>query len=279
MKILGILNVTDDSFSDGGRYRTAPAAIAHAQALARDGADAIDVGAQATNPTAARVPPEEEVARLAAVVPALRQSGLSVSIDTSTPRVMHALIPLGIDYVNDVTALADPAAVDALRDVSCSIILMHAVRRTGDPRAQAAPVETQPSDARPDAIVDRIIAYFRERIAALAAAGIDSRRLILDPGMGLFLGRDPESSFAVLRALPRLRELGRPLCISVSRKSFLGAALESTQRPRPVDQRAAATLAAELWAAHLGAEYIRTHEPRPLRDAWRIWTRLVGPRT
>ncbi len=270
MHIVGIVNVTTDSFSDGGAFINPDVAIAHALRLCAAGASIIDVGAESTHPDAADVPDAVQIERLAPVVRELKADGITVSIDTHRPGVMAAMLELGADWINDVTALSDPDSVAVLRDSDARIVLMHAVRsprRAGGPsRARAEAIET---DA--DAIVPGIERFFRQRLDVLAEAGIEPDRVVLDPGMGFFLGRDPAVSLRVLRALPRLRALGRPLWVSTSRKSFIGQVLGTAGEPRPVDQRAAGTLATELWAASQGVEYIRTHDVGALADAWRLW--------
>lgn len=260
-RVLGILNLTRDSFSDGGKWIKPTAAIDHAVALVADGAWAIDVGAESTHPDAENIDAETEIARLAAVVPDLVARGMIVSVDTYKPQVMRVALGWGAGLINDVTGLRDPDAVAAVRESDCRLIVMH--NRSAHARAQR-----RPSD--PAAIVDEILVFFDERIRSLTAAGIDRARLILDPGMGFFLGSNAEVSFAVLRALPRLRGLGLPLLVSTSRKSFLGVAVGSPESPRPVGQRGAATLASELWTAWQGVEYIRTHDVRCLCDALRV---------
>lgn len=265
VQILGIVNVTRDSFSDGGEHLAPRAAIKRALRLADEGAAYIDVGAESTHPDAEDVPAEAEIARLTPVVQALKAEGLRVSVDTYKPPVIRAMLALGADLINDVTAARDPASVAALRDADVPIILMHSTA----PQARA-----QRADVPADEITTRVRAFFEQRLAALEAAGLDRRRLILDPGMGFFLGRDPELSLRVLRDLPALAAFGRPLCVCTSRKSFLGTLLGRGEQPRPVRERAAATLATELWAAAAGMEYIRTHEVRPLADALRIWDAL-----
>ncbi len=268
MQILGILNVTRDSFSDGGRFLAADLAIAHARVLRAGGADLIDVGAEATHPEAEDVPAEDEVARLRPVICALRAHGMRVSVDTHKPAVMRAVLELGVEIINDVTGLRDLEAVAVLRDSPARIIVMHST---------SAGARAQPLDIPPDAIVAQIVDFFRRRLDELERARIERERLILDPGMGFFLSRDPEVSLEVLRHLPQLAELGAPLCLSVSRKSFIGGALETVDNPRPVDRRWAGTLATELWAVRHGVEYVRTHDVRALRDAWRLWQALEQP--
>jgi dihydropteroate synthase type 2 len=262
-QIMGILNVTRDSFSDGGRYLEPAWALAHARQLLADGADIIDVGAESTHPDAESVPAEEEIRRLTPVVQKLRELGARVSVDTYKPAVMRHVLRLGVEFINDVTALRDPAAVAAVRDSQVKLILMHSTA-TG-PQAERRPVG-------PQGMVERILAFFERRIAELEQAGIRAERLILDPGMGLFLSSDPQTSVRVLRELSRLSVLGRPILVSVSRKGFLADLLGPPHR-LPA-QRGAATLAAELWAAQKGVAYIRTHDVQALRDALRIWQLL-----
>jgi dihydropteroate synthase len=273
--ILGVLNVTRDSFSDGGRYLAVDAAVAHARALVAAGAAFVDIGAESTHPDAEDVPADVEIARLVPVIRTLRADGVRISVDAYKPAVLHAVLPLGVDIINDVTALRDPEAVAVLRDSAARVILMHSTAENARPAR---------ADVSPDAIWPRILDFFRRRIDALTTAGLACERLILDPGMGFFLGRDPRVSLTVLRQLPRLAELGLPLCVSTSRKSFIGHLLgpagtepgryASVQEPRPVDERGAGTLATELWAARLGVDYIRTHDVRALRDALCLWNAL-----
>lgn len=267
VQILGILNITRDSFSDGGRHLSSETALAHARQLLADGAAIIDVGAESTNPDAEAVSPEEEIARLTPVVRVLKAEGAAVSVDTHKAAVMRAMIALGADFINDVTALRDPEAVAVVRDADTRVILMHST-------AVTARAERQ--DVAAGTIVARVRAFFEQRLAELETAGIALSRLILDPGMGFFLGRDPAVSLAVLRNLPLLRALGRPVCLSTSRKSFIGALLGSPAQPRPVDQRAAGTLATELWALAQGVDYLRTHDVRALHDAAKLWNAIAA---
>lgn len=267
--ILGIVNVTRDSFSDGGRFLDPAAAIAHGRRLHADGADVIDLGAESTHPEAEDVSAAEEIARLEPVITALKSEGLVVSVDTHKPAVMRRMLELGADFINDVTALRDPCAVDAVRDSDSRLILMHS-------RSSGARAERR--DADPLRITDEILEFFGRRIESLHAAGIGRERLILDPGMGLFLSRSADASLAVLRELPRLRALGCSVLVSVSRKSFLGEVLGGPGGPRAVGERAAGTLAAELWAAASGVDYIRTHDVRALRDGLAVWRAIGGGR-
>jgi dihydropteroate synthase type 2 len=263
MKIFGIVNITEDSFSDGAKYLEPEAAIAHARKLVGEGAAVIDVGAASSNPDAIAVPPEVEIARLAPVVEALKGEGIAISVDTFAPDVQRWALAQGIDYLNDVRGFPDPELYPHLASSNAKLIVMHAVQE-GGPASRAIRV---PAAQLPD----RILSFFDRRIAALTEAGVARERLILDPGMGLFLGTDADGSFSVLRNLPRLKEaFGLPVLVSVSRKSFL-----RRLTGRGKQEAGAATLAAELFAAARGADYIRTHEPVPLRDALAVWQRLA----
>jgi len=257
MQILGILNITSDSFSDGGQYLEAGAAIFHARAMAESGADIIDIGAASSNPDAEAVTPETEIARLAAVIPALKEKGLSLSIDSFAPEVQRWALAQGIDYLNDIHGFPDAAFYPDLAKSNAKLIVMHAVQERG------VAVRTDVPSAE---IFDRITAFFDARIQALTAAGIARERLILDPGMGQFLGTDPENSLIVLRRLPELKaRYGLPLLVSLSRKGFLRKLVN-----RPALEAGAASLAAELFAEANGADFIRTHAPGALRDALKV---------
>jgi dihydropteroate synthase type 2 len=256
-RIVGIVNITRDSFSDGGRFLDPRAAVAHARKLHAAGADVIELGAESTHPQAEEVPAAVEIERLSPVIPALRSAGVAVSVDTHKAEVMHSVLALGVEMINDVTALSDPAGVAAVRESDCKLVLMHA-RRGG----QTTSARARGGEADPRTIMDEIVEFFRRRVEELSAAGIERSRLILDPGMGLFLGDSPQASLAVLRGLPALLALGLPVLVSTSRKSFIGAVLG-----REVAERAAGTLATEIWAALRGVHYIRTHDVAALRDA------------
>ncbi len=281
IQLIGILNVTRDSFSDGGRFLDPEAALEHARQLAADGADIIDVGAESTHPDAEDVPAEVEIERLTPVIERLKADDVQVSVDTHKPAVMRQVLALGADLINDVTALCDPEAVAAVRDSDARLIIMHsrasgarAERRVATPPSRRTwPLEKRPCHP-PETIVDKILAFFERRVAELTAAGIARERLILDPGMGFFLSPLPEDSLAVLRELERIAALGLPVCVSTSRKSFIGSVLGGEGTPRPVSQRGAGTLATELWAARHGVAYIRTHDVRALRDALTMLTAI-----
>lgn len=257
-RIFGIVNVTRDSFSDGGCYVSAEAAIAHAERLRQSGADVLDVGAESTHPDAEDVSAGDEIRRLAPVVGALVAQRVAVSIDTSKPQVMRAMLALGAEWLNDVNGFrdGDALAVAGGAPVGTRFVVMYS--RSQRPRADRAAGAT-------DGLLDELRAFFVERRAAFAAVGVAADRLVFDPGMGFFLGRDARPSLTVLKHLPELRAAAGALLVSVSRKSFLGEVTDN-----PVAQRGAATLAAELWAVRAGVDCVRTHDPKALRDALRV---------
>jgi dihydropteroate synthase type 2 len=256
-KILGILNITTDSFSDGGDYLNAGAALFHAQAMAQSGADIIDIGAASSNPDSQPVVPDVEIARLAAVMPELKARGLPLSIDSFSTDVQRWALAQGVAYLNDIHGFGDPALYPEVAASNCKLIVMHMVQDRG----VAARTEIPSAE-----ILDRVTQFFDTRITALESAGIGRDRLILDPGMGQFVGTDPENSLILLRRLPELKaRYGLPILVSVSRKGFLRKLVN-----RPALEAGAATLAAELFAVEQGADHIRTHAPGALRDALKV---------
>jgi dihydropteroate synthase len=260
--ILGILNITEDSFSDGAKYLDPAAAIAHGRELLADGADILDLGAASSNPDSKGVPAQVEIDRLTPVVGALTDHQLS--IDTFSLPVQRWAIARGVTYINDIQGFPDPALYPELAASPARLIVMHSVQERG----AATRVDVPPSE-----IMDRLTRFFDARLNALEHAGVARSRIILDPGMGFFLGTNPETSLTVLRRLPELRaRFGLPLLVSVSRKSFL-------RRLTGRDARAsgAVSLAAELFAIHQGADYIRTHAPGALADALKLEKALQRP--
>ena len=252
INVFGILNVTTDSFSDGGLHLTPQAAIQHARKLEADGADVIDVGAAASNPRAHPVSPQAEIERLAPVIDALKRNGTKISIDSFAVETQRWALSQKVDYLNDIHGFPRPEIYPDLERSDAKLIVMHALRDDGP---------AQREDQTPPNLFERIVGFFEARIAALTTAGIGRERLILDPGMGLFLGNSREASFMVLRRIADLKAaFGLPVLISVSRKSFL------RRKGRPASAAGAATLAAELYAVVAGADYVRTHEPQTLRD-------------
>ena len=260
-KLFGIVNITNDSFSDGGRFLDPAAAIAHARRLLEEGADALDVGAAASNPDAEPVPPPEEIRRLKPLLDAgIDRSKLS--IDTFAPETQAWALGQGVGWLNDIQGFPDPTIYSRLAAADARLIVMHNITRRG----AAQYVETDPKR-----IFDILFDYFDTRVAALERAGVRRERIVLDPGMGYFLGTNPEVSLTVLRDLPRLRRrYGLPLMISVSRKSFVRRLAGV-----PVNEAGAATLAAELFAASRGADILRTHDPKATRQALDVWSALA----
>jgi len=260
--LFGIVNITEDSFSDGGRYLDPSAAIAHARALVTAGARVIDLGAAASNVDAQPVSAAEEIRRLDPVIAALASEGTQISVDSFLPEVQRFAIDSSVAFLNDIQGFPDPSFYPELAAASCRLVVMHAVQGRG--RAQRM-------ERAADQVWDRIHYFFVERLAALERGGIARERLILDPGMGFFLGNRPEASLRVLTRLGCLkRDFGLPVLVSVSRKSFLRAITGRAV----ASEMGAPTLAAELYAAEMGADYIRTHDPGALGDALKIMAAL-----
>ena len=250
-RVLGIVNITADSFSDGGRFLAPAAAVVQAQALMRAGAAAVDLGPASTHPDAEFVSFEEEIRRLSPVVDAL---DVPISIDSFHPETQVWALGKGVDYLNDIQGFPNPEIYSQLADSDTGLIAMFSIQANGG----ATREDTEPSD-----VMDRIQAFFDARVDALLGAGVARERLILDPGMGFFLGSDPACSLAVLRAIPELkRRYGLSVLVSVSRKSFLRG-LTGTD----LAGIGPATLSAELYAARAGVDWIRTHDVAALRDA------------
>ncbi len=262
---MGIVNVTPDSFSDGGLFLDPELAIAHGRELVAAGADLLDIGGESTRPGAAAVSAELELERTEPVVAALAdrdRAGIPISIDTSKAAVAEAALAAGATIVNDVTALrADPevAAVCARRE--CTVVLMH---MQGSPR-------TMQDDPRYDDVVDDVRAFLAERIEAAVAAGIDEARIWVDPGIGF--GKTVEHNLELLRRLRELRELGRPIVIGTSRKRFLGALTG-----REVGDRLGGTIASNVLALAAGADVFRVHDVAELRQALDVAAVLLGQR-
>jgi dihydropteroate synthase type 2 len=253
-RLVGIVNVTADSFSDGGRYLEPDAAIAQARALLAGGADVIELGAAASNIDARPVEAAEQIRRLDPVIAALAADGATLSVDSFVPEVQRFAAARGVMFLNDIQGFPDASLYGELAAADCRLVVMHAVQGRG----RARRLELSPKE-----VWDRIHAFFTERIGTLVRAGIARERLVLDPGMGFFLSSRPEASLRVLAGIGRLkRTFALPVLISVSRKSFLRV---STGRPETAEA-GAATLAAELFAAAQGVDYIRTHDPAALRD-------------
>ena len=258
--IFGIVNVTSDSFSDGGKYLTSEAAIAHARKLMADCADVIDLGPASSNPDAAPVSAATEIARIAPVLDALMSEGVPLSLDSYQSETQKYALSRGVAFLNDIRGFPDASVYPALAASNAKLIVMHSVQNGQADRR----------DAPQGDILDHITRFFEARIAALTLAGIARERIILDPGMGFFLGSTPAPSLAVLARFNELKDrFALPVFISVSRKSFL-----RKLTGRGANEAGAATLAAEIAIALAGVDFIRTHEPAPLRDGLKVLSAL-----
>lgn len=252
--IMGVLNITPDSFSDGGRHFAREAAIEHALRMKEEGADILDLGGESSRPGAEALSPADEQARVLPVLEALRDVGLPLSIDTYHPETMRAALVAGADMVNDINALRTPGALEAVAGTRCGLCLMH---MRGEPKTmQAAP---QYAD-----VVAEVIDFLGARLAALAAAGVAAERVCVDPGFGF--GKTTAHNYRLLKDLPRLAALGRPVLIGVSRKSMIGAVTG-----RAPEGRLAGSLAAAVAAVERGARIVRVHDVAPTRDALAVW--------
>jgi dihydropteroate synthase len=258
-KLMGVVNVTPDSFSDGGLYLDAKAAIAHGEELIRDGAELLDVGGESTRPGAAAVGVAEELARVEPVVAGLAGTA-TVSIDTSKAVVAQAALNLGASIVNDVTALrAAPEIASMCADRDAGLILMH---MRGDPRTmQENPIY--------DDVVDDVKAFLAERLEIALSAGVSRERIWLDPGIGF--GKTLDHNLELLRRLGELRELGRPLVVGTSRKGFLGKIDGSA-----VGDRLGGTIASSVFAAAEGADVLRVHDVAEMAQAVKMASAILG---
>lgn len=264
--LMGILNVTPDSFYDGGRYDHPETAVARAAAMAAEGAVLIDVGGESTRPGAASVDADEESRRVVPVVAAVVRQlpGVWISIDTSKAVVARRALEAGAHLINDVTALRDPDMPGVLRDFGAPAVLMH---MQGDPRGmQANPVYGD--------VVAEILAFFEERLAFASDHGLSRDRFVLDPGLGF--GKTTEHNLAILRGLDALKATGRPVLVGASRKSFIGRILGNEKDPLPTDERLEGSLAVHLWAAARGARILRVHDVAATARALRLWRVLAG---
>ncbi len=260
--IMGILNVTPDSFSDGGIFLARDAAVTHALAMVEEGADIIDVGGESTRPGAQPVSVQEELDRVIPVIEAIALAvPVPVSIDTSKPEIMRAAVAAGAGFVNDVRALREPYAVETVAALQVPVCLMH---MQGEPRSM------QHSPAYTD-VVSEVRDFLQERIEACTTAGIPLQRIVVDPGFGF--GKTVEHNLGLLRHLGELRMLGTPILAGLSRKSMIGALLSL-----PVAQRLNASVALALIAVQNGATMLRVHDVRATREAIRMFE-AVYPRT
>ena len=253
--VMGVLNVTPDSFSDGGHYRSLEFAVSRAEEMVASGVDIIDIGGESTRPGSPSVAVAEELARVMPALYALQEAGKALSVDTCKPEVMREAIIAGADMINDINGFRAPGAIEAVVDSDCGLCVMH---------MQGTPQDMQAQPVYSD-VVAEVIAFLRERIAALEAAGVDCERICVDPGLGF--GKTVEHNYALLKNTGRIAdELGLPVLIGLSRKSMIGAVTG-----RPVEERLAGSLAGALAAVAQGAKIIRVHDVAETVDALKVW--------
>ena len=268
-RLMGIVNVTPDSFSDGGRWADPEAAIEHGRRLLADGADILDIGGESTRPGATRPLVEEELGRVVPVISALAATGAAVSVDTMRAEVAQAAIDAGASIVNDVSGgLADPAMLPVVAASEATYVAMHW-------RAHSDRMQDFASYDGPGGVLAAVREELSERVGAMLAAGIERPRIVLDPGLGF--AKQGEHNWALLRGLDDLAELGFPILVGVSRKRFLGALLAAPDgTPRGVDEREYAGAALTLLLAQRGVWGLRVHDVRASRDTLRVLARMTG---
>ena len=260
-RVMGIVNVTPDSFSDGGDHASTDAAVAHALKLAEAGADLLDIGGESTRPGAQEVSLEEELRRVVPVIERLaRQTGLPISVDTCKPEVMRAAVQAGAGMINDVCALRREGALDTAAALGVPVVLMHML---GEPRSMQ-------EDPRYDDVVAQVHRFLAERIFAAELAGIPKKHLVADPGFGF--GKTTAHNLELLAGLERLAELGVPVLAGLSRKRSIG---ELTGRQVPAE-RVAGSVAAHLLAAQRGARIVRVHDVAATVDALKVWNAVAA---
>ena len=253
--VMGILNVTPDSFSDGGRFQSLEFAFSRAEEMITEGVDMIDVGGESSRPGAPALGLEEELRRVMPVLYALRDLGKPLSVDTYKPEVMREAILAGVDMINDINGFRAPGALAAVAGSDCALCVMH---MHGTPQN----MQQQPDYGD---VVAEVIAFLRERVDAMLAAGIERERICIDPGFGF--GKTVEHNYALLRDIGRIQqELGLPVLAGVSRKSMIGAVTG-----KPVEQRLAGNLAGALAAIAHGARIVRVHDVVETVDAVKVW--------
>jgi dihydropteroate synthase len=251
---MGVVNITPDSFSDGGRFLDTGAAVSHARRLADEGADILDLGAESTRPGAAPVSGEEELARILPVLEKISSLEKPVSVDTRRPSVMRAVLAAGASMINDIQALAAPGALDTVAASSCAVCLMH---MKGEPA-------TMQQDPRYDDVVADVRSFLEEAVTRTRAAGVAAERIVIDPGFGF--GKTAAHNLQLLRRLDALSALGVPVLAGLSRKSTIGRITG-----RPVDERLAGSLALALLALERGAKILRVHDVKETVDVVAVW--------
>ena len=249
---MGVVNVTPDSFSDGGRFLDARSAVSHARELSAEGADILDLGGESTRPGAAPVTEEDELKR---VLPVLEQlSDLCVSVDTRRPAIMKAVLAAGASMINDIQALTAPYALEAVAPTGCAVCIMH---MKGEP-------STMQREPRYDDVVGEVKGFLKDSVRKAMFAGIGRDRIVVDPGFGF--GKTPRHNMQLLRSLASFKDLGVPLLAGLSRKSTIGHITG-----RPVGERLAGSLAMGLLALQGGARILRVHDVKETRDIVAVW--------
>ena len=257
--VMGIVNVTPDSFSDGGRHLLSEAAIAHAQQLIAEGADILDIGGESTRPGALTISIQEELDRVMPVIEGLRGVGVPLSIDTCKAEVMGTALASGVSMVNDINALQHAEALSMVVASNSAVCLMH---KQGQPKSMQ--VEPRYTD-----VVQEVFDFLHDRIAAVIQAGVQPNRIVIDPGFGF--GKSLEHNLAILKNFNKFNELGCFLLAGLSRKSMLGLITGQS-----VDDRMAASVAAALIAVQRGAHIVRVHDVRATCDALKVWQAVNG---
>ena len=253
--VMGVLNVTPDSFSDGGRFSSLDAAITQAELMIESGVDIIDIGGESTRPGSPPLSIDEELRRVMPVLYALRDCGKPISVDTRRPEVMQEAMIAGVDMINDITGFRDEDSLSQLRDSDCALCIMH---------MQGTP-QTMQHDPRYDDVVREVNEFLLQRADAAASEGIDRRRLCIDPGFGF--GKTLQHNLELLANVERIqRELSLPLLVGLSRKSMIGKLTD-----KPVEQRMAGSIAAALYAIAQGARIVRVHDVAETVDAISVW--------
>ena len=259
--VMGILNTTPDSFSDGGRFQSLEFAVSRAEEMISEGVDIIDIGGESSRPGAPPVPLEQELGRVMPVLYALRDMGKPLSVDTYKPQVMREAILAGVDMINDINGFRAPGALEAVAGSDCALCVMH---------MQGSPQDMQQNPVYGD-VVAEVTAFLRERVDALLAAGIERERICIDPGFGF--GKTVEHNYALLRNIGKMQqELGLPVLAGVSRKSMIGAVTG-----KPVEQRLAGNLGGALAAIAHGARIVRVHDVVETVDAVKVWHAATIP--
>jgi dihydropteroate synthase len=260
--IMGVVNVTPDSFSDGGRYASQQDAVRHARALIAEGADILDIGGESTRPGAAAVSIDEERRRVLGVIKELAGCGVPISVDTRKPELMGEAIAAGASFINDISALEEPGALELIAQSTVAVCLMH---KQGEP-------QNMQQSPHYDDVVQEVRSYLAARVDAAEGAGIARERIVIDPGFGF--GKTYDHNLALVRALPLLATLGVPVLAGLSRKAMLGRITGRT-----ASERVHASVAAALFAAARGARILRVHDVLATREALAVWCALAGTMT